>query len=81
MDSMKDLNDAVGSDEEAEAVIRKRERKESAFASRRFEKDEPAAKSKKKPRVLVEVMASYIFSLETFSWFSIVFSLLLLEKH
>lgn len=40
MDSMKDLNDAVGSDEEAEAVTRKRERerKESAFASGRFEK-------------------------------------------
>ncbi|XP_020426474.1 protein MAK16 homolog isoform X2 [Prunus persica] len=55
MDSMKDLNDAVGSEEEAEAVTRKRERKESAFASRRFEKDEPAAKLKKKPRVLVEV--------------------------
>ncbi|KAH0991736.1 hypothetical protein GBA52_003219 [Prunus armeniaca] len=51
-----DIEDfAVGSDEEAEAVIRKRERKESAFASRRFEKDEPGAKSKKKPRILVEV--------------------------
>ncbi|CAB4289136.1 unnamed protein product [Prunus armeniaca] len=53
MDNSHADDDNVGNDEEAEAVTRKRERKESAFASRRFEKDEPAAKSKKKPGYLL----------------------------
>ena len=51
-------NYAVGTDEDDEvsvAVDRKRVRKDSAVARRKLEKDEPGAKSKKKPRVLVEV--------------------------
>ncbi|XP_048420020.1 protein MAK16 homolog isoform X2 [Pyrus x bretschneideri] len=55
MDNSHADDDNVGIDEEAEVVARKRGRKESAFTSRKFEKDEPAVKSKKKPRVLVEV--------------------------
>lgn len=50
----------VGMDEnneETEAVVHSRYRKGSAVASKRLEKDEPGAKSKKKARVIVEVMA------------------------
>ncbi|CAN6560642.1 unnamed protein product [Malus baccata var. baccata] len=54
MDNSHADDDNVGSDEEA-VVAHKRGRKESAFSSKKFEKDEPAVKSKKKPRVLVEV--------------------------
>lgn len=43
-------------DEEVEPVPGKRVRKEPASGLRKLEKDEPGAKLKKRPRVLVEVM-------------------------
>ncbi|KAG2708145.1 hypothetical protein I3760_05G178100 [Carya illinoinensis] len=44
-----------GDDEEVEPVAGKRVRKEAASSLRKFEKDEPGAKLKKRARVLVEV--------------------------
>uniref|UniRef100_A0A7N0VAR9 Protein MAK16 homolog n=1 Tax=Kalanchoe fedtschenkoi TaxID=63787 RepID=A0A7N0VAR9_KALFE len=51
-----DQNDDVTDEEDEEGIViaKKRQRKESAFAKKKSEKDKPANKSKK-PRVLVEV--------------------------
>ena len=50
----------VGDDEDVEPFAGKRVRKETAPASRKLAKDEPDAKSKKRARVLVEVMVNDI---------------------
>lgn len=59
------FNDAAGTDEDEEddealvAIDRKRTRKDSASALKRLETNIPGAKSKKRPRVLVEVRICY----------------------
>ena len=56
------FNDAAGMDEDDEelvAIDRKRTRKDSASALKRLETNIPGAKSKKRPRVLVEVRICY----------------------
>ena len=56
-------NDAAGTDEdeEAETVAQRRVKKKTG--SKRLEKDIPDTKSKKKARVLVEVVVNYILVL------------------
>ena len=50
----------VGDDEDVKPFAGKRVGKETAPASRKLAKDEPDAKSKKRARVLVEVMVNDI---------------------